>query len=269
METAIAFGPFTMAASRLSAVVLIWIFLAVAAYWARRWGQSWVDRAAWLSVLAGVVVARAAYVVQNFAAFAVEPWTVLAVWQGGFAAHWGVAASALILLSFYKLRLVTWPLMSLLLVLFFINHTVHMLISPAAQMMPQHIILADMDNKPLPLKSMSGRAYAVNLWASWCGPCRREMPMMMDVAGQSSVPILFANQGEDMSTIQRFLSQEGLSGEDVLIDGFGQLGQAGGSRALPTTLFVNARGEIVESHVGEISRAALLAGLKRAEAITP
>lgn len=269
MDKAIAIGPFSLALSRLAAILLIWIFLGVAAYWARRWQRPALDRAAWVAVLAGVIGSRAAYVIENYAAFSVEPWTIFAFWQGGFSVFWGVAAAALALIGFFKNRLVTGPLLALLLALAFANHTAHMLLSPTAQILPQHIILADMDNKPMPLKSLSGQAYVVNLWASWCGPCRREMPMMMDVASQSSSPIFFANQGEDKQIIERFLSQEGLPNSGVLMDAFGQLGQASGSRALPTTIFVNGRGEITETHVGEISRAALLAGLRKAEAETP
>lgn len=89
--------------------------------------------------------------------------------------------------------------------------------------------------------------------------------MIVDVARTSPVPILLANQGETASTIRSYLSREGLRTDAVRLDPTSALGKAIGSAALPTTLFIDADGNIRRIHVGEISRAALVAALGQLE----
>lgn len=63
--------------------------------------------------------------------------------------------------------------------------------------------------------------------------------------------------------IEQYLQQEALSLKNVMADSTGSLGYQVGSRALPTTIFVNARGELVDAHLGELSRASLKAKLEK------
>ena len=86
--------------------------------------------------------------------------------------------------------------------------------------------------------------------------------MLIDVARNSEIPVLLVNQAENTATIRAFLAAEGLAGGPVLTDPEGLLGQAIASPALPTTLFVDAAGNIVDLHAGEISRAALTAAIR-------
>lgn len=88
------------------------------------------------------------------------------------------------------------------------------------------------------------------------------MPMMIEVADGSDIPILLVNQGEDVSRVQDYLAQEGLADASIRLDPPGALGEAIGTRAMPTTLFIDAEGRILRTHTGEISRAALLSGLR-------
>ena len=86
--------------------------------------------------------------------------------------------------------------------------------------------------------------------------------MLIDVAQSSKVPVLLVNQGEDAATIRAFLAKQGLANGAIVTDPGGVLGKAVASVALPTTLFVNKAGEIAGLHAGEISRAALTAGMR-------
>ncbi len=126
--------------------------------------------------------------------------------------------------------------------------------------MPQ-LVLTDLNGREIAL-GKPGQPKVINLWATWCPPCRREMPMLIEVGTHSQVPVLLANQGEDEATIRAFLIQQGLADNAVLADPRGELGRTVASPALPTTLFVNAAGEIVDVHAGEISRAALTAAIR-------
>ena len=103
-----------------------------------------------------------------------------------------------------------------------------------------------------------GRPVVVNLWASWCGPCRQEMPMLAAAQQrEAEIGFLFVNQGESPSAVNAYLAREGLALREVLLDPGSRLGPAIGSRGLPTTLFYDARGLQVEAHFGVLNAAAL------------
>jgi thiol-disulfide isomerase/thioredoxin len=103
-----------------------------------------------------------------------------------------------------------------------------------------------------------GRPVVVNLWASWCGPCRQEMPVLAAAQQrESAVGFLFVNQGESERAVRAYLADQRLPLREVLLDGASQLGPAVGSPGLPTTLFYDARGRQVGAHFGVLNAAAL------------
>lgn len=115
-----------------------------------------------------------------------------------------------------------------------------------------------------------GGPMVVNLWATWCAPCRREMPVLATAQQQEpAVRFVFANQGEDRETARRFLADAGLDLANVVIDPGARIGREVGSAALPTTLFYDGRGRLVDTHIGELSAAALAVRLRslRAEPV--
>jgi thiol-disulfide isomerase/thioredoxin len=108
------------------------------------------------------------------------------------------------------------------------------------------------------LQQFSGQPIVINIWASWCPPCVREMPVLAEA--QRSLPdvhFLFANLGEDAQSVKGFLQQLNIELDNVLLDQRNQLGAHYGSRALPTTLFIDAQGRLQDSHLGELSAASL------------
>ena len=107
-----------------------------------------------------------------------------------------------------------------------------------------------------------GKPMVVNLWASWCPPCRREMPVLAAAQQrEAGVNFVFVNQGEDGATAQRYLSEGRLGLANVLLDPGAALGREVGSGALPTTLFYDASGRLVDTHLGELSAASLASKL--------
>lgn len=112
-----------------------------------------------------------------------------------------------------------------------------------------------------------GKPMVVNLWASWCPPCRREMPMLAAAQQhENGVNFVFSNQGENRAAIQRYLSASQLDLTNVTLDRHSELGRIAGSGMLPVTLFYDANGQLAATHLGELSEASLARNLNRLRA---
>ena len=118
---------------------------------------------------------------------------------------------------------------------------------------------------PIRLDAFIGKPTVVNLWATWCGPCVREMPVLHQAQlDHPAVNFVFVNQGEQPERVGAWLKHRSLPLRNVLIDGKGEAGSAFDQRALPTSLFFDARGQWVATRIGELSRATLTEKLQAA-----
>jgi cytochrome c biogenesis protein CcmG, thiol:disulfide interchange protein DsbE len=104
----------------------------------------------------------------------------------------------------------------------------------------------------------TGQPVVLNFWASWCGPCRMEMPAFDNVsrkyAGRAA--ILGINQAESAETIERFGLSTGVS-YPLLVDEDWTVNRQYGVTNLPTTIFVDGDGVIREVFVGTMNQAVL------------
>lgn len=261
-------GPFILAAERLAAILLIGAFLGFASIVGRRSGAPAGDLA-WAAILAGVIAARLIYVAIHYEEFLPEPWTILAVWQGGFTPWAGVLAGIAFILIARKGSRPAIVLAGGAAFLFLVYMITGNVLERRQQVpFPSGMRVETLNGSEVDLSTLNGQPFVINLWASWCGPCRREMPMLIDVAASASVPVLMINQGETAEQATRFLEREDLPADMILLDPDQRLAAGLGSRALPITVFVDAHGNIRKRHVGEISRAALLEGVERIEQAT-
>lgn len=261
MNQLVTLGPFALSVERLAAVAAIWLFLLASERVARRETRK-AATVGWLAAAGGVAVARLAYVVSNSEAFRVDPLSVLYVWQGGFQPLPGVAAAAVIVAVSLKAgaRWLSLASLATLTAGWFALSAI--LGGGPARPLPEMAGLVDVRGAAIPVRAAKGPAI-INLWATWCPPCRREMPLLQETAAANpDIPMLLINQGEPPSTVQSYLRREGIDPRRVLIDPDGGFAARLGASALPTTIFVNSNGEIVEMHSGEISRAALVSGLR-------
>lgn len=118
--------------------------------------------------------------------------------------------------------------------------------------------LVAMDGSSVDLQSFRGQPVVLNLWASWCPPCRREMPVLARLqAERPDVHVVFANQGEGAAPVLRYLAAEQLQLRNLLFDPKASAGQAFGHRALPATYFFDREGRLVDARIGELSQATL------------
>jgi thiol-disulfide isomerase/thioredoxin len=130
--------------------------------------------------------------------------------------------------------------------------------------------LIDMSGHAHTLARTDGKPLVVNLWASWCGPCRAEMPML--VQAQREMPAIdfaFVNQGESMEVVKDFLAGQSLPADNVMLDPRMSLAMAAHTHGFPTTLFYDSRGRLLEVHLGLLSRATLQHTLDIAQTTEP
>ena len=126
------------------------------------------------------------------------------------------------------------------------------------------LALTTLDVQPQSLASFAGKPVVLNLWASWCGPCQREMPTLQRAQQRyPGVQFVFANQGESLEKVQRYLALKGLALDNMLLDRHGQVARHFQQRALPTTFFFDADGTLVDTRTGELSDATLAQRLAR------
>jgi len=257
-DAIIQIGPLVMALDRLVAMGLILVFLAGMDWIVRRFRvSSWQPAA--LALLAGLVGARAAYVWANRDSFALDPVVSLQAWLGGWMWSAGVAAAALALAVILRKPRPVAAGLGLLAALSAVWWVFAEGQAPrSAILLPADLRFDMAQGASITAGDLRGRPAVLNLWASWCPPCRREMPMLIDAAGRERrAAVLMVNQGEGPEQVRAFLEGQGLSARHVTLDQDGTLGAIAGSPALPTTLFIAADGTIRQTHVGEISRVQL------------
>ena len=111
--------------------------------------------------------------------------------------------------------------------------------------------VAGLDGKMVSLAGYKGRVVVLNFWATWCGPCVREMPMFQKAASQyaSEMVVLGIDMQESANKVRSFMADLDIQ-YDILIDQSGQVGKAYQVFMLPTTYFIGADGLIQAHHIG-------------------
>jgi thiol-disulfide isomerase/thioredoxin len=119
--------------------------------------------------------------------------------------------------------------------------------------------LGDLEGKPRSILSWPGKSMIVNFWATWCAPCRREIPLLRELQKQHGaegfqVVGIAVDIRED---VVKYAQEMGidypiLTGEQDGLDAVNKFGQ--GSIGFPFTVFTDSQGRVVLFHLGEIKK---------------
>ncbi|MGB1250080.1 MAG: TlpA family protein disulfide reductase [Candidatus Promineifilaceae bacterium] len=123
--------------------------------------------------------------------------------------------------------------------------------------------LTSLDAEIIQLAQKQGKPILLNFWATWCGPCRAEMPALQRISAEFSETALVigVNQGEQTLPVIEFANEFGIS-YPILLDQDNTISRLYRVRSLPTTYFIDANGVIRNQLIGTASEAVLSSRLE-------
>lgn len=259
---AIALGPLLISLPRLYAVGCALLLLISARYLLglpRPAQQRWFTGL----IVVWLVGARAGHIILHLDSYSADPLEALKVWQPGYHGLWGMAAGLVWTAWTLRARLLAMGGAMLMLVAASSLWLVVVTLAPlgntfAVSELPD-ITLEDVDGNAVHLPGLAADSerIIVNLWATWCPPCLREMPLLEEAAQREGVNVVVANQGEDLLPMVRYLDEQQLAFRYALRDPNQQLMVLFEAPGLPTTVMFDGQGNTLDVHVGELTRAHL------------
>lgn len=227
-----------------------------------------------LLILAGVslLAARLAFVLQHFEGYGQSPASVFDVRDGGFAATAGLFAAFVTgaeLVRRVRARRRALVVSSIAGIAVWAAATIATLAFGPARIAIPAAELRTMNGVPVRLR-VDGKPMVVNLWASWCPPCRREMPALQAAQRRNpDIDFVFVNVGESPQAIEGFLASQGLALSNVYSDPRGEFASRARAFAYPTTLFYDSRGLVFMRQVGGLAESTLAPRLAMLRAASP
>lgn len=249
-------GPFSFPVAPL--ILLVSVAIAVVAARIAGRGNPAAERVIVNSVIVGIVVSRLSFVAHYLPAYQGNVLKMLDFRDRGFDLLPGAVAGAAVLLwaVVRRRQLRRAAIFAALAGIFSWSiATTFAGTGNESESLPA-VNVVDMHGKLQSLTRNDGKPLVINLWASWCAPCRGEMPILAQAQRQyDGVDLAFVNQGESRATVSDFVSTQGLSLQNLLLDPSLDVARAVGARAFPTTLFYDGKGKLLAVHLGPFSAA--------------
>jgi peroxiredoxin len=137
----------------------------------------------------------------------------------------------------------------------------------AAQSVATDFALATADGSTLRLSDLRGKVVLLNFWATWCPPCKAEMPdleaLYREYGAERNFAVVGVNMEESSETVRAFAQANGIS-FPLALDADGKVSsQAYGVRTLPTSMLIDREGRIRDAWNGRLSRREMLERLEQ------
>ena len=134
---------------------------------------------------------------------------------------------------------------------------------PATGKAVPDFVLSGIDGKSVHLKDYQGKPVVINFWATWCPPCRAEMPLLSQTSAklQDRVIFLAVDDDEDPAQVKNFVEQ-GRIIIPVLLDPGGKINALYYVESYPITLFLDSQGILRAQHIGQLDEQTLLRNLE-------
>ncbi|WP_059170646.1 redoxin domain-containing protein [Bacillus sp. FJAT-27445] len=118
--------------------------------------------------------------------------------------------------------------------------------------------LKTLSGENIQLSSLKGKKVMLNFWATWCGPCKAEMPAMQQLSTEvdSDVAILAVNIDPHMN-VQEFVDQNGIT-FPILLDEEDEVNAMYKIISIPTTFFIDSEGIIQDKFIGAMPHDAMV-----------
>ena len=123
--------------------------------------------------------------------------------------------------------------------------------------LPYNFNLTDLAGNQVALQEFAGKPLIINFWATWCGPCRIEMPHLQntfETHQEDGLVVLALDQDETPAEVSDFFEEFGLTFTPLMDDGKATSASYGVGRTLPTSFFINEEGEITAVHRGPMTQ---------------
>jgi cytochrome c biogenesis protein CcmG, thiol:disulfide interchange protein DsbE len=136
--------------------------------------------------------------------------------------------------------------------------------NPAVGLVAPDFTLETLDGTTFQLSELRGTPLVLNFWATWCGPCIRELPALQTAAERygNRVLIVGIDQGEPEHVVRPYVEEMGLT-FPIPLDINMEVGQRYEVRGMPTTYFVDADGVIRHVWLGEMNSITLAEGIAK------
>jgi thiol-disulfide isomerase/thioredoxin len=123
--------------------------------------------------------------------------------------------------------------------------------------------LPDLDGKKFNNTDYYGKPLMINFWATWCAPCKLEMPLLQKTAQdhQGQLSLIAVNFEESREIVDQFVYLNNID-VPVLLDESGAMANSYGIHAFPVTYFVDKQGIIRSMHIGQLNEELIAAYLK-------
>jgi len=96
--------------------------------------------------------------------------------------------------------------------------------------------------------------YILNIWASWCVPCRTEHPLLMGLSKNQSVKLIGLNYRDNLNNAKNFINEFGNPYSQIIIDNNGALSVEFGAYGVPETFIIDKNKKIIKKFIGPINK---------------